>query len=458
MKAFYLILLLLTGCKVGPQYESPTIEIPCEWNCQNDFQNGSADCFVWWQELNDPVLTCLIEQAEENNLDLYMAAERIRQVRFEQKGAGFSQLPHIDATATYGHLQYNRKLLNKVLGTNCSKGTKNIDFFEIGFDAEWEMDLFGRNERQMEILKARLETSIQDYYGIWITLSAEVARNYIQLRGLQHQLKVILKDIDSQEDTVQLTKGLIQAGFASTIDLSQTEEQLKMLQAQQPQIELAIQKIHHRLSILLGSSPGKLNIEEGPLPMIPCYKPIGIPSELLRRRPDIQKAEKELVIATEKVGLAIADLFPRFSLYGFVGEIGTFCGGGSPTWLVGPQLLAPIFNSKLLQQDVDITKSQVQESLYKYQKVIFEALEEAENSIAAFHAELERNKRLEEVQKISLQAYELTLQLYERGLKNYLEVVVAYRSYLTNRTAFIQSQVDLLEQYISLYKALGGAI
>ena len=464
---YWLILLLnivLVGCSLGPDYTPPEMDVPCTWNADpsDGMQLDPADSFLWWESLNDPTLNSLIERANQQNLDLYIAATRVLQAREAQKAGTSGQLPHIDGSATYGHVGYDQRTLDKILGVAPAPGKKHhreVNFFEVGFDAEWELDFFGVNAHEMNAQKAEMEASEDNFYDVMITLTAEVARNYIELRGFQHRLEILKKNIVDQGEAVKLTQGLLNIGFSSTIDVRQTEEQLSILSAEKPILELSIEKAIHRLSILLAYSPGELYCElkdPQPLPSLPCYKPIGIPSELLRRRPDIRKAERQLAASNERVASAVASLFPRISLRGFVGDIGTnLCSGGF-TWFAGPQLLMPIFNSKLIQQDITLNKIKTEEACYEYQKAVLNALEETENAIASFHHELEMNRLLLEANKASKESHELTSLLYQKGLKDYLEVLVTERSLLSTEDAYIQSQIDLLLDYISLYKALGG--
>lgn len=347
-----------------------------------------------------------------------------------------------------------------MLGTSRhhKKGNRNLNLFEAGFDADWEIDLFGYNAHKTKALQAEAQASEAAYCDVWVSLSAEIARNYVELRGAQQRLSVIVRSVDRQKETLQMIEGLTQTGFSSSLDHKQAMEELSVLQAQKPQIEFDIYKSIHRLSILLGYVPSALLcelIEPRDLPSLPCYKPVGIPSELLRRRPDIRKVERELAAATEHVGSAIAGMFPRLSLNGFIGELGTF-SANSFTWLAGPQLLMPIFNSRLIEEDIKFSKIKACEALYIYQKTVLEALEETENAIASFHFELERQVYLERAHESSRESHELTEQLYERGFKDFLEVLITNRSQLSAEDNHVQSQVQLLLSYISLYKALGG--
>ena len=452
---------ILAGCNLGPVNESPEIEMPCEWHNElsEGMQPDSPDCFIWWESLNDPLLNSLIERASCQNLDIYIAAIRILQAREEQKGGSSGFYPHLDGSAAYGGVQFNQKTLDKIIGKGFDDHhNKKFSFFEAGFDAEWEIDLFGMTTHQVKALQAKYQSMIENFRDVWITLSAEIAKNYIELRGLQLRLKIINQTIESQKDTLKVTEGLIYSGFTNSVSERQAAEQLSSLSAQVPQIELSIKKSIHRLSILLGQSPGELFAElsePAGIPSIPFQKPVGIPSELLRRRPDIQKAEKDFAAAVEQVQSAIAALFPRITLRGFIGDIGLL-GTNSPTYFGSSELLLPIFNSKLLKQDVTMNKLRAREAAFEYQKTVLNALEEVENALASFHAEMERSHHLEQALKASFDSNNQTMQLYQNGFKDYLEVLLTNRSYLTAQEAHLQSQIELLLQYVALYKALGG--
>lgn len=459
-----LVLISVTGCTVGPTYVAPEMEVPSEWHGEHlkDCEQDTLEAYRWWESLNDPLLNSLIERGICANLDLQIATTRIMEARLSLKGGQANLYPRLDGTASYNYASFNQKTLNNILGFgNCHGGTgqRNLNLFEAGFDAEWEIDLFGMRAHQNKALSAMAEASEEDFSNVVVTLTAEIARSYIELRGLQQRVLIIDDHIKSQQDTMELTGGLVAGGFAGSIDKMQADEQLNLLISQKPQLQYMIERSVNHLSILLGKLPGDLYCELDevtPLPDLPCYQPMGIPSELLRRRPDIRKAERELAAATEEIGTAIAALFPRISLTGFIGDITTMCTTGSLTGFVGPQILLPIFNSRLLKQDVCYNKIKATQSFYQYQKTVLEALEETENAISAFHSELEKKDFLNRIQQSSEGAYHLSLQLYQSGLKNYLEVQVAQRSYLAAESALLQSRVDGIINYIALYKALGG--
>lgn len=462
------------------------MELPCSWHntlsqesCISENEktyddlNENNRCqpsfeYVWWESLNDPVLTSLIERALEQNIDLSIAATRVCEARRMYAGKKGDRLPHIDGSFGYYHAYYNQNTLNDILGTKkCARhsGNKNIDIFELGFDADWEIDLFGKTAHELCALKAGVESAQESLNDAWVMLSAEIGRSYIELRGYQQLLSVAEKNISSQEETVALTNDLAAVGLTNAVSQNQSEEQLHLFKVKKPLLEREINKSIFRLSVLLGQPPAALYEELrcscATLPCLPTHKPIGVPSELLRRRPDIRKAERDVAAATERVGSAIAEMFPRFSLRGFIGDISTHLsslgGSGSNTWIAGPQLLQPIFNSRLIEQDIQLNKIKANQVLLEYQKTVLNALEETENAIGSLNAEMNRNISLSEAMDASQRAYDLTYDLYKNGFKDYFEVSVMQRSLGNNEEAYIQSNIDVLLHYISLYKALGGS-
>lgn len=452
-----LCILLLMACHVAPHYEPPAIYMPHNWHsptCES-MTSCEPDC-DWWEALNDPLLDSLIACAADQNLDVNIASTRLFQARLEAKGKCSDLYPHIDFTTSCGDLYYNRKIL-------CDQKLGNKGFFEVGFDAEWEFDLWGRVGHEVAALRARADAAEESLNDIWVSLSAEIARNYIELRSLQARLVLLQRNKIAQQTSVNLTQELVNIGIASDIDLHQARDQLGLFDAQKPLLELAVDKTIHRLSILLGYYPEELFCElQTPafLPALPIERAIGVPSELLRRRPDIRRAERELAAATEQVGSAIAGLFPRLSLRGFIGDISTcvsslLCANAA-TFFIAPLVSVPVFNSRLVTESVDYNKLKSCEAFYQYQKVILLAFEEAENAIASFHYALQRHKALNDSRLANCETYDLIQDLYQKGMKSYLEVQITHRACLAAEDAYLQSQAELLFHYIALYKALGG--
>lgn len=460
-----LLSLMLSGCTVTPRYESPEMPLPNEWHTPRSagMTDENVDCFLWWESLQDSTLTALMQRASENNVDLSIAQSGILQARLMRKGQEAALYPHVDASLTGGNLYCSKDMLKQAV---CGKGTShknNIPFFEIGFDADWEIDLFGFHTHQRNAAEAKVGAAEANLHDVWISLSAEVARNYLELRGFQQKRHLLEQNIQTLRDTLHLTEELLKIGAVSQIHVAQAEQQLHQLKGEEPLLNLSIDRAIHRLSVLCGSPPGELFCELTPcqdLPRVPCEKPLGLPSELLRRRPDIRKAERDLAAATEDVGSAVAALYPRFSLSGFVGEIGThlsaMTNGHGVTWFAAPQLLFPIFNSRLLKQDVEFNQILANQALCQYQKTVLAALEEVENGMASFRHLLEQEHHLDQTLHFNTQIYLLHLDLYEKGFKDYLEVLSSKQLMIESKTAYLEGQIHLLLNYVSLYKALGG--
>lgn len=464
-----LLVGLLAGCCTKPLYRIPESEVPCEWHSEVPCRliTTSPENVVWWEHLNDPLLNELIVMAASQNLDLQIAASRVMQARLEAKAKSADLYPRLDGSVNYDHTYCSKNALKGIidtLGTKSNGFRRNVDFYEVGFDAEWELDLFGLSKHEIAAMKAHTEAVEETLNSVWVTLSAEIAKNYIELRGFRERSRLLSQTSRMQEQAIELAEDLLNRGIVNESDLNRLKADLSSLQAQSALLELNGLRSIHRLSILLGYTPGELFeclSEFRPLPELPSMFSIGIPSELLQRRPDIRKAERELAAATERVGSAIANLFPRFSLRGFVGEVSTNAGSlfspASATWFIGPQLLVPIFNSRLLMQEVDYNKIVTQEALFSYRKVVLEALEEAENAIATFKYGEERVNRLSEAYRYDKRSLMFTEELFEKGIKDFLVVVNARKNLLNAEDAMLQSRVDLLLNYISIYKALGGS-
>lgn len=465
----FLCLLVLSACTVGPKYQVPEMEVPCEWHSlpPPHMTCVSSEDVVWWKQLQDPLLNELIERAADQNLDLQIAAIRVIQARAEANAKKADLYPRVDGSFNYDHVYCSKEALNgitKTLGTKSCNPHRNVNFYEAGFDVEWELDFFGLSKHEIAAMKAHEEAVEEMLCSVWVTLSAEIAKNYIELRGFQLRQERIAQTAKVQAEAIQLSEELLKRGLVNESDTSHLKAEWSTLQAEATLIEFNTARCMHRIAILLGYSPGELFECLSPhraLPQLPCELSIGIPSELLRRRPDIRKAERDLAAATERVGSAIANLFPRFSLRGFIGEVSTNAGSlfnpASVAWFAGPQMLVPIFNSRLILQDVEYNKMATQEALITYQKTVLEALEEAENTIGAYKYEEARLHHLSEAYDESQKALKFTRELYEKGLNDLFAVTAAQKFLLSAEESRVQSQVDLLLNYVSLYKALGGS-
>ena len=255
----FIATIFLAGCTLGPKYECPNVAIPEEWYGAECGEEGELDNFVWWEQLCDPVLDWLIQQAATQNLDVQIAATRVLAARSAKDSKKADCYPRLDLTNSYDHVYFSKDaLFNGILGEDCCHGKRSVNFFEIGFDAEWELDLFGRISHEVAALKAEEEASEESLNDVWITLSAEIARNYIQLRGLQQRLDIIDKTIETQRQTVALTKDLLARGIVGDVEVHRAEAVMSSVTAQKLPIQLGINKAIFRISVLLGYPPGDL--------------------------------------------------------------------------------------------------------------------------------------------------------------------------------------------------------
>jgi NodT family efflux transporter outer membrane factor (OMF) lipoprotein len=429
--------------------------------------NQTSNHQNWWEGFNDPILNDLIELARCQNLDLFIARTRLQEARQIAKGAGAKRLPQIDGSFGGYHAHFNQKTVDELLGTN-QRGrhskTRNVDLFEIGFDASFEIDLFGKSKRDCQAMIARLKGEREAMDVLFVTLTAEIARLYVELRGYQQREGIINEQIQNQMEICANIDDLIQADIASELDQMEREEQLDDLRAKLPDIEFAIHQTIYRLSILVGSSPTDLFAmleEKVALPQAQGAIAVGIPSLLLRNRSDIKQAEYRVEAATYQKASAIAGMFPRLTLKGFFGDVNTHLpslfSSSNFTYLAGPQLLLPIFNSKLLEQDVVLSKIVVKRALLEYQKCVLQAIEEVENGIAAVRTKQNKHDILAKRVQKSLERFELNLDLFENGFKSSTELLGKKFRYLAAKQRLVQGQVELIIQQISLYKALGGS-
>jgi NodT family efflux transporter outer membrane factor (OMF) lipoprotein len=335
--------------------------------------------------------------------------------------------------------------------------------YRTGFDSSWEIDVFGGVRRSVEAADATIEASIEDRRAVLVTLLGDVASNYMDVRGFQHRIDVARANLKAQQETLDLTRVRFQAGLASDLDVAQAEGQLNTTAAQIPTLDASLKQAAHRISVLVGQQPGALWDELAPTAPIPSLPPevlVGLPSELLRRRPDIRRAERQLASATAQVGAAMADLFPKFSLTGAFGlqsvSASDWFTGGSRFWSIGPTISWPIFDAGRIRANIEVRNAQQEQALIQYQKSILTALEDVENSLVSYSREQERNQSLVAAVAANRRAVQMANELYIRGLSDFLNVLEAQRNLYASESDLSQSQAAVATDLVSLYKALGG--
>lgn len=457
----------LAGCAVTPDYHPPAPDVPARWSEAPDTSvpAASADS-SWWKTFHDPVLDSLVERALQANLDLQLAETRIREARARRNVTAGSRWPSVDATASIARERESKNAPNPVLvqpdGQMESPGQAE-NLFQAGFDAAWELDLFGGIRRSIEAAQADLESAVYDRDAVLLTLLAEVSRNYIELRGIQEQSRIARESLATQQDMLTLVQARYVAGMATDLDVARAEAQVQQTASRLPALDASHQKAVHRLGVLLGQPPGAIADELRPVqpPPVPSIQPpLGLPSDLLRRRPDIRSAERRLAAASARLGVATADLYPKFSLLGTVGlasvAAGDFFNGASTLWSVGPSMTWPIFQGGRIAATIKVRDAQQQEALIAYRRAILNGIEDVENAIAAYRHEQARRATLARAVDSEQRAAGFARGRYTAGLTDYRDVLDAQRSQFLLQSELARQDTAVSLDLVALYKALGG--
>jgi multidrug efflux system outer membrane protein len=463
-------MFFIGGCTVGPEYRQPDTPTAAGWSEAGHpgIATRSADLTRWWEEFNDPLLMRLVDRGTGANLDLRLAEARIREARALRRVAESGLWPTVDVSGTYTR---SRTSENAFVGSGEGNGNSPFfsgsrsgqDLFRSGFDSSWEIDVFGGVRRSVEAATATIEASIEDRRDVLVTLLGEVARNYIDLRGFQRRLAVAENNLATQKESLEIIRVRFQAGLASDLQVAQQEAQMNATAAQIPTLEALAKQASHRLDVLLGMQPGVLWAElstSAPIPALPPEADVGLPSELLRRRPDIRRAERQLAAATAEVGVATADLYPRFSLSGFFGvqsvSASTLFSAPSRFWNIGPTIRWPIFDAGRIRANIEVRSARQEQALTQYEQTVLTALEDVENALVSYGKEQVRYRSLIDAVAASQRALSLADELYKNGLLDFLNVLDAQRAVYLAENDLAQSEATMATNLVALYKALGG--
>jgi NodT family efflux transporter outer membrane factor (OMF) lipoprotein len=469
IRALPLSLLLLTvvGCAVGPRYTRPEIPVPQDWkeSPSAGVPATGASLERWWTTFHDPILDSLVTRAVEGNLDLKIASARIREARAARGIAASAALPRIDAEGAYSRAKRSDAVspFKAAPGGTSPFGPREQNAFEAGFDAVWEIDVFGGVRRDEEAALAQVQAAEEGLRDVLVTLLAEVARNYTELRGTQRQLRILEETLRSERDTLDLAKTRLEAGLGTELDTARAEGLLDANAAQHPALERVAKQAAYRLGVLLGKDPGVLASEletPGPIPFAPPEVPPTLPSELLSRRPDLRRAERELAAATARIGVATADLFPRFSILGSFGrrseDAADLSSGISQFWSLRPLVRWPIFSGGRIRANIRVQDARQEQALLQYEKAVLTALEEVENALSSHTRELQRQAFLRSSVAANRRALDLAMERYTSGLENFLSVLDAQRSVYAAEDQLVQSERNTVVSLIAVYKSLGG--
>jgi multidrug efflux system outer membrane protein len=459
--AVIILLSISTGCRVGPDYKKPEMKVPAEFQSTSpNMEAGvSGDLSTWWTNLDDPVLNSLVDKVMQGNLDLKVAGDRIDQARAIRGIVSATDKPEIDVDASAMRESYS---LNSLFGPFLPN--RRYNDYIVGFGARWELDLFGKTARSIEAAEAGIEAAKENRHAVMVAMSAKVAKQYILVRQLQKQIEVANNNIQIQQNTLYVVEQRLKAGLVNELVLQQAKAQLEVTRSMLPKLDTALQQAIHRIGILTGQEPRALEKQLTPVGSIPATKPmvpIGLPSELLTRRPDIRAAERNLAAATANIGVATADLFPRFSLTGSLGQESTnsgslFIGGESRFWSLASGLSWPVFDAGRIRANIRLQDARQQEAMNIYTKSVLTALEDVENALVAYGNEQQRLKLLEAGTEANRKSVELATQRYQKGLVDFLNVLDAQRQLYRSEDELAVSRGRLALSLIALYESLGG--
>jgi NodT family efflux transporter outer membrane factor (OMF) lipoprotein len=456
----WLSLAILSGCMVGPNFKRPQTTMPPDWAGptaeSRPVTPADAELARWWILFDDPTLVSLIEQAVQSNLDLKQAEARMRQSRAARGVVAAGIGPTVDATGAY-------QRSGSAGGTN-GKSEGNIsNQYQTGFDAGWELDIFGGVRRAIEAADADLQAAMETRRDVMVTLTAEVARNYIDLRAFQERIAIGRRNLETQKHSAALTRQRFEAGFVGALDVANADAQVATTASQIPLLEASARQTIYSLSVLLGKDPAAVVRELSPVAAIPLASPsipLGVPSDLLRRRPDIRRAEVEIHAATARIGVATADLFPRFTISGSAGvrasDFSSWFDWASRIWSFGPSVSWNLFSMGRTRSTIEQQRALQDQSLITYQQTVLAALQEVENALIASAKEEEHYRALREAVGANRKAVELATTLYTQGNTDFLNVLDAQRSLYASEDALIQSTGSVSTNLVALFKSLGG--
>ena len=464
---FVFLLPFCAGCTaVGPDYKPVEVKMPAELPSVEGAEGSTkqvADPEMlaqWWTTLGDPVLSNLIDRAVSDNKDLKIALTRIRQSRATLGVAGKQLEPTVTGAAQYSRSQSGMPTSEDPDPAPFSTGT---DYFNAGFDASWEIDVFGKIRRGIEAATAELEASEEGYHGVLVSLVSETASNYVRLRTLQQQLEIVYRNLELQERVLGILEDQEAAGLIGSLRVQQSRYNIESVRARIPEYKISIEETLNTLAILLGELPGTLHEElstPGPIPVPAVEIAIGIPADILRRRPDIRNAERMLAAQTARVGVATADLYPVFRLSGFLGMTATstdaFFSDNSPTASITPFVSVPVFNRGEIRDQIEIQSAIQERYLIEYETTVLDAIKEVRDAIIAYGEEHKRFQILDRGADQARSALETVSEQYDSGLVNFLDVLDAQRALLLFEENRVGSRGNVTQDLIRLYKALGG--
>jgi len=449
--------VVLAGCAVGPDYVPPETSLPPAWHSEpgdgliaepTDPKTLSA----WWTTLDDPQLSSLIERAVAGNLDLKTARSRIRESRARRSVAKGAFFPTLNTTGS---------AISSRTDTNVGPDTRG-EVYSASFDAEWELDVFGGVRRSVEAAQADLEANDENLRDVLVSLLAETALNYVEVRSFQARLAAAEASLQTQDESYQLALWRSEAGLDDELAVHQARYNLENTRSKIPTLRTGLREAMNRLAVLLGEEPGNLHAElEKPqaIPVPPAEVAVGVPADMIRRRPDVRRAERELAAQTARVGVATANLYPQLTLNGSIGLETLSLREPSSAWTRtisgGPRISWAIFDPAV-RPSIEVQSALQEQALIQYKAAVLDSLEEVENALVAYAQEQRRRDNLRQATEAAQAAAELAQYKYQAGLTDFSNVLEAQRSLLSFQDQLHQSDGTVTSNLIRLYKALGG--
>jgi multidrug efflux system outer membrane protein len=451
--------VLLAACSVGPDYRRPEIATSDNFVGVDATQFSTADVErEFWKGFNDQQLNELIERALAANHDIRIATSRLREARALRGETRLDLAPTVQGSVGYTKARASDRQLGPLQNVD-----REQDYYDSGFDAFWELDFFGRVRRGIEASTAQLQSAEANVYATQVSVTAEVARNYFELRGAQQQLAVARRNAENQGETVRITTARLDAGRGTQLDSSRAQAQLSATLATIPDLEAAVTRSMLRLGVLTGQAPEALLPQLSavqPLPRLPVAHDIGTPELLLRRRPDIRVAERNLAAATAQIGVAVGDLFPRVTFlgrWGFDAISSNDLGNTSTeTYSFGPSISWAAFDLGRVRQRIKQREAATDGALAKYEQTVLQALEETDASLTAYSKAIVKQQHLQASATASLEAARLARARYESGVADFLQVLDAERTALAAEDQLARSETQTATALLATYKALGG--
>ena len=458
-------LLSLGGCVMGPDFETPETPLTAHWanTPSQSGHSGTAESPVdmrWWDSFGDAQLSALVREAQTRNFDLQMAASRLEQSRAMRRQVAAETLPAVDGSAGYSRSRNSQRGLNDPSG---KEGKQAFNLWNSGLGISWEADLWGRVKRSVEVADASVQMAEEDRHAVQLLVIVQTAQDYIELRSTQQGLAVVEQNLHIAQRSLELTRLQLKEGVATDLEVSEAAAQVAEIQARLAPLQQHSAQLINALSLLLAREPRALQAQLSTPANVPSYAatvPIGLPSELAERRPDIRRAQAQLHAATAAIGVAEADFYPRITLSGNVGfqalQLSDLGSWGSRSFAFGPGLSVPLFEGGRLKGALQLQEGRQQEAGIGFQKTVLRAWHEVDDALVAYQANQRRRDSLLQAVAHNQRALDSVHQQYTQGTVDFLNVLTVQNALLANQAALVDSTAQVSLSLVDLYGALGG--